>query len=369
MLTAQDMQNRISDYLGGDVTGKVGLREIRSSIRDSLDEFALAHAWPQYLYEKIITVPAAYQTGTVAYTASTRTLVLSGGTFPTWAATGGVVRFNNVHSRVQTRTDGTTLVLESDTAPTSDVAAGEAFYLYRDSFVLDVRTHMINRVFGYAPSQELQYWPPHRWHEVSEAFNVYNRTGRLLYYTMLGDPANFGLQRIQFAPPVATEEVVLRVQMKRLPRAIAFWLEETGTVSVAATTTVTGSGTAFTAAMVGSVIRISNSAVKKPSDLDGDYPYVEERRITAYASATSITVDSAFSSTQSGVLYSISDPIDVEETIMRRAFFYCCIKNLSDRKETKVLAERRALYEEELEMAKGAAFRPLQRNYADGVMA
>jgi hypothetical protein len=70
----------------------------------------------------------------------------------------------------------------------------------------------------------------------------------------------------------------------------AFVLPVTGTASIAGTTTVTGTGTAFlTAFIVGDEIVINN----------------EKRRVVAIASDTSITVDVAFNTTIAGATIGI----------------------------------------------------------------
>jgi hypothetical protein len=60
--------------------------------------------------------------------------------------------------------------------------------------------------------------------------------------------------------------------------------------------------------MVGSIIRIG-TADKHPDTLGSMNPYVDEARITAVASSTSLTVDKALSA--SGVKYVITDPVDM----------------------------------------------------------
>jgi hypothetical protein len=80
---------------------------------------------------------------------------------------------------------------------------------------------------------------------------------------------------------------------------------DTGTVSIsAAGTAVTGSGTTFTSAMVGRFIRFNGEA--------------EQYRITAYGSATGITVETYLGSTSlSGVTYVITDERKALPTLFR----------------------------------------------------
>ena len=116
----------------------------------------------------------------------------------------------------------------------------------------------------------------------------------------------------------------------RRPRRLTMESYSTGTVTVsAASTTVTGSGTVWTTAMEGSVIRLSNDAISLPTDLAGSNPYGVERTIKLVSSATQLTVDESIGSAFAAVKYQISDPIDIEDGAMLEAYFRCCEKHLA----------------------------------------
>ena len=96
----------------------------------------------------------------------------------------------------------------------------------------------------------------------------------------------------------------------------------------AGSTTVTGTGTSWSAGLhQGAILRVSSSSQRLPTSLVGVRqdnllnPYVAQRTIVKVNSATSITVDASIDTTYTGVMYTISDPIDLETTSMMTAFF------------------------------------------------
>jgi len=97
-----------------------------------------------------------------------------------------------------------------------------------------------------------------------------------------------------------------------------------GTVSgTAASTDLTGAGTAWDSSMVGSVIRLSASAKLAPTSLVGTNPAAFETVVAAVVSATELTLSDPLPATFSGVKYEISDPIDIRVEVMENAFLAC----------------------------------------------
>jgi hypothetical protein len=118
---------------------------------------------------------------------------------------------------------------------------------------------------------------------------------------------------VQYEPNTAEG---LRFFYRRFPRRIKYSDSSTGTVSNSGTTvTLAGTGASFSSEMVGSVIRFGTSTTK-PSGVRGLNPWQEQRIITAYTDANTVTVDSAPSSTFSGVKYVVSDPLDLRPTMI-----------------------------------------------------
>lgn len=154
------------------------------------------------------------------------------------------------------------------------------------------------------------------------------------WYAVGPDPNRYGQMAmyVQYEPNTAEG---LRFFYRRFPRRLKYSDISTGTVSTSGTTvTLTGPGSpseassaSFSSDMVGSVIRFGTSSTK-PSGVRGLNPWVEQRIITAYTDANTVTVDSAPSATFSNVKYVVSDPVDLRPTMIE-AFLRGCEWKLS----------------------------------------
>lgn len=146
------------------------------------------------------------------------------------------------------------------------------------------------------------------------------------WYAIGPDPNRYGQMAmyVQYEPNKAEG---LRFFYRRFPRRIKYSDSSAGTVSSSGTTiTLSGSGASFSSEMVGSVIRFGTSAVK-PSGVRGLSPWQEQRIITSYTDANTVTVDSA-PSAYSNVKYVVSDPLDFRPTMLE-AFLRGCEWKLS----------------------------------------
>lgn len=362
MLTALDALRRGLNFLGGNVDGGTPndstVRDVKAAIIDALAELGAVHEWNYLVDERAVTFPEPYDTGTIAYTATTRTLTLTSGTWPTWAAQG-VVHIDNAHCKVERRSSSSVLILEEATAPSADVDAGTSYTLYRDQYPLPEGTQAIAAPFIDGQELPLEWIEPGQWYRAASSHTT-EGGGQPRFYTVLADPDNYGRVALTVAP-YPDQTYTLRFQRRRLPRNLRFWEVNAGTVAVTADgTTVTGTGTAFTSAMAGSIIRLSDDATNYPDPLD-EYP-AEEAAIKTYTSATVVDIAGTFSQTLSGVRYVISDPIDLDEVSMLDAFQACVMKNLA-RTRTHKAEERDRLednYNEELKSAKARDNRTMQ---------
>ena len=191
-------------------------------------------------------------------------------------------------------------------------------------------------------------------------------TGTLRYYTIQEAPDLYGSMAL-FPWPPADEDATNDFIYKRRPRTLRYTGHDAsdyaGTITVTAgSDTVAGSGTSFSSDHVGSILRISSSS-SRPTGIEGDNPYVEERSIKAVASATSLTLDAAVTTSRSSVKYVITDPVDIGQ-VAHNAFLrlvekhLAILRNLKDRTSIELLAER------ELQAAKGADSRVRERRVA-----
>ena len=305
------------------------LRAARNAVIKAYRDLQLSHGWSYYQRRQPIHAEAAYRTGTIAYDhtggASERLVTLSDGTWPANAARGAMV-IDGVHYLVAERLGDTTVTLGANSNPGADIAAGESYLWYRDTYPLPVNFHRA-RLVGETNSST-------SWRELVYRDQASVRSLHMegypttpsdpIWYAIGNDGDYLGAMSLMLVPaPLAA--TTIDIVYDTHPRALTTYKEATGTVSVSAgATAVTGSGTAFSSAHVGAVIRFTTSTTLEPTGPAGHVdgvtnPFLVQRVITAVASATSLTIDSAVSATTTltAVKFVISDPIDVEPITMR----------------------------------------------------
>jgi hypothetical protein len=292
--------------------------------------------------------------------ASERLVTLTSGTWPTWARYGTLL-VDGKHCKVATRESGSLLTLDAVTNPGEDIAAGTAYQLYRSVYPLPNGFRRIGTILDPTSVDALFYVTPN---EIVEEHIVDVVPGTPRRWTLRGLSADYpGQVAIEFHPPPA-EARTYEFLYANEGRDLLLPLElDAGTVSVdSGGTTVTGSGTGFTADCVGAVIRFSASTTIKPTALWAQNPYVHQAYITARASSTSLTIDTAAPSALSGVQYIISDPIDVEPNAMMTYFLAKCEYELAKllREPAKELAAMRERLRMELREAAGADGRRIE---------
>lgn len=362
LTTYKDLIEHAIDFLGGNV---IAQRDAKRAVLDAYREFMLAHQWSYlYSYFKIVT-NASYNTGTIAYvhtgSANERELTLTSGTWPTWAASGYVVISNQAY-KVSARISSTILQLSVNNNPGADVASGTSYTLFQDTYPLPFLVLSMDNMCGADNAGYLVYCHPR---EAIEMKLGSISPAQPACFTVVMDPMNMGGIAVRLSPP-PDNLYQYDVTCHRRPRPLIFDDYATGTVSVTGTA-ITGSGTAFTSAMVGSVIRVSANATDPPTSLIGATPYADERVITAFTSATSLTVDSAFTNALTGVKYSISDPVDIEDGVMLVAFKRCVEKMIDVSKRSKTSEKSEQIYRAALMQAREADARHFGRQSALGL--
>ena len=280
-----------------------------------------------YLYTRhTFATNAPYSTGTIAYTEASRTVTLTGGTWPSNAEDFQIVfsaaPFTNVPYRIESRESDTTLTLHANMTPGQDIAAGTSYTLPRACYDLPSDFRQIGYLLDTVNQHQLQFVDP----DVNEELNIfyYDSTDTPWQYTILPHVRNPSELGLWLTPPPASIRVY-QFLYNRQPRSLRYERETDGTIAVTAgSPTVTGTGTAFAAGMVGSVLRIGTST-KAPSAAIGSpsadtIPYVEEHRIKDVTDATTLTLHDNVSASATAAKYTISDPIDMEPGAMLTAF-------------------------------------------------
>jgi hypothetical protein len=311
--TFRDVIQHGIDYLGGAPQDAVA-RDLRGAAMAALDHLGNLRRWNAYLKQGRTILSAPYETGTIQYTHSpNRLLVLTGGTWPAWAANATIVISGRPHISVA-RLDDTTLMLHRTLNPGADVAAGTSFKLIQDIHP--------------APEDFLELADPKLGGSLWRLRRVTaEELWRLRHQqVMVGDPAYFAIgqyplemgRKAIFLWPAPQSDMDLDYAYHGKPRALrwtGYEAEATlGTVSATGgSTSVTGTGTGFKASMAGAVIRFGTNSTTVPTGLDGISPYAEQAIIGYVQSTTSLFLASAPENSASGVKYIISDPIDVPD--------------------------------------------------------
>lgn len=323
VLTYQDFVDRLLDGPFGQLErdGR-NMRLARRAVLRAYRDLPGFHPW-NYLQRRGQLTTVAQQTSTLTYDhtggASERLVTLADAIFPTDAQYYSLLvgtRIYRIHKYLST----TTAQLREDTNPGADVASGTACTLYRAIYPAPVGLRRVSDFVDLTNGDVIT--------GISNAmmvnFLISSYTPQTeLCFTVRNTGSTIGGIDFEFAPP-PSDETTYEYAYESIGRPLRVERELRGSVTVSSgSTTVTGTGTQFGNLHIGSIIRFSdNSQANSPSPDEGnieiDNPYVAQRTITAVASTTSLTIDSAISSatTYTDVKYVISDPLDVDASSM-----------------------------------------------------
>jgi hypothetical protein len=279
-------------------------RDIRKAIHHAYDELTTIRDWAYYHVHGRIVLQAPYSEGTV--TSSGSTVTLTGGTWPSWAASGAYLKVGEEITRVASRTSNTVLVLDSS-LPFKEDVTDELYTLYRSVYPLPADFRNLDE-----PSDEYNWWSglyvtPDQAMKIAR---VSSATGEPYHWTLIKDPNSAGWAIQVVGYPTGTQ--TLDFTYRRTARPIRFSGHEAavrqGTIARSATA-VTGAGTAFSEALVGSVLRVGD-ATNIPGPIESLTPWVSEAKITAVANATGLTTDVS-GTVAASTRYLITDPMDI----------------------------------------------------------
>ncbi len=279
-------------------------RDIRTAVQRAYQELGWIKDWEYHQQTARVVIEPAWQ-GTVTFDATTRTVTRSvGDPFPAGAAYC-FIRINDVIAKVATRTSSSVLVLDSVMTYPENFDTAVTALLYRTLYPLPTDFRNLDK-----PIDE-HSWSAFSYVSQDEAMKierVLDAQGPQAYWTVTRDDQTGGWAIRIIGYPARLETIDFTY--RRSPRTLRYSGHEAnsraGTIT-AAGTAVTGSGTAFTSAMIGSVLRVGTPSAS-PETLAGLNPYVSEAKITAVSSATALTVDKSV--TASAAKYLITDPVD-----------------------------------------------------------
>lgn len=331
LLTYQDSLEHLEGFTNSG-TADSERRDFRSAVLGAYSDIASRYDWLYFHTELDIRLDAAYGTGSIQYTNSTRQVTLTNGTWPTNAVEGRI-KINDVRYPIEERISDTVLTLPTSVNPGRDIAASTEYTWLRTSYTL--------------PADFKNMDPPHTetsYHSITPVSldgilgferHVKASANPPQWFAVGADPLRYGQMAlyVQYEPQTAEG---LRMWYRRYPRKLKYTGGETassaGTVYVSGNEVI-GTETSFKSDMVGSVIRFGDST-NKPTGVRGLNPYSEQRVIKSVNSATSVTLDSSASTVSAGSKYVVSDPIDLRPTMVE-AFFRGCEWKLSLSRRTQ----------------------------------
>lgn len=338
-LTAQDIQERLIRMVGGRASPETVI-DIRQAIRQALRTVSASHNWPYYHDYLHLTTNATYTTGMITYTASNRTAILAGGTYPTWA-NQGVLIVDGKHARIVTRNSGTSVVLDSDDAPSSNYTGSYTLYQYQFTLPTNDNIYRVGKL-QVDQSNWIEYIPP-AFFETEARYRYMTTGGRPRWFTISRDRLNTG-QKVLSLWPYPTTELRIRMGYIRHPRDILVWDYQNGQVETdSGSTSVIGTNTAFSSIHEGAVIRTYSDRTNIPTGYDGAYPPVDEAVIDEVLDATHLDTKASLTTTQEDVSFTISDLVDVDNTILYDVVSQCA--RLEFCKLQRINPKLQAMYE------------------------
>jgi hypothetical protein len=125
--------------------------KIKQLVNDAQDRLAKDFKTSQWYWRRAqININAAYDTGTITLTNGSANVVIAGGTWPSWAGSAKL-RYNNQLLDIESRTDGTTVVLTNTW--NADTVAGAAYVVFQDTYDLP------ENFFEFGRIMQGQAWP------------------------------------------------------------------------------------------------------------------------------------------------------------------------------------------------------------------
>ena len=264
--TYADAIEHVSAYLGKDVS-RYGASAVRRAIQSALLELPSHHDWTYYQTAGRVVTAAPYNSGSVAYTESTRAVTLTGGTWPAWAAYG-LLRIGQVYYEIETRDSGTQLTLKEATTPGENLAAGTTYELVRDTYPLpsDFVTGGTILVAG-----ESTFLRPRTLQDLIAARRTNDGPAKPEYHATVTGQLRDGKLAVTLFP-APDQRYALDFGYRRRPRDLVVESQAAGTVTVTSgSAVVAGQGTAFSARHVGTIFRAGADA-KPPTGAPGMLP-------------------------------------------------------------------------------------------------
>lgn len=318
-------------------------KDIRTALQRAYREVSTLKDWQYFQTHGRIVFNPRWE-GSVSYDADTLTITReTGDPFPLYAASCNL-RINDSIVRISKRVGNNTLLVDPVVKFPYDLLSPTPAVLYQSLYPLPEDFRNIDTPADPNSGTYFTYVEPDIAMKLESTFDL---QGPPNAWTVVKDPYSSSWAIKVIGYPIIVQS--LDFTYRRLPRGIRISGHEgsarAGTVTCSGTSVV-GTGTAFTAAMVGSVIRFG-TASSMPDSLGSMSPYEAEAVITAVSSATGLTVDSPVTAT--GAKYLVTDIVDMPDS-MHNAMLSCAEYWLSRLRGTKP-DNAFAMYQRDLRLA------------------
>lgn len=361
-VTIQDMMLHLLDWVGAD-GGDRDRASCKRALMAAVRQWSSERTWNFYKRTGRLVTMAPFTTGTVTVDvtggAYERMVTLSSGTWPDWAPRG-VLRINNVGYEVEAKKSATILTLRAETVPSVDITVPVGFALYRQSYTLP---EDFDRAADPFSDWRLRSADAR---ELVGLQRVSFQSGTPTAFAVVGDPDVPGRLAIMLYPAPDGEQSIDYLYQRRLPLPVIENVDD-GTCSVVyQSRTVSGSGTSWSSSMVGAVIRFSPDGNETPTDFAGANPAAFEAIVESVTNGQEIIIDRDAPQSLTGVRYSISSRIDVEDGPSLVAFQRLAEMQLAVLRPNKDRVSPRGLYQEALSVACRVDSKTFERKVVGG---
>lgn len=366
-LTFADAVDHVLDQVTGADSSPRNRRQAVRAVLDAYHELPARRRWRYYWRPDTIQTVGRQNTGSIAYdyTGGTyeRMVTLTGATWPTDVDTYAI-NIATARYGIEAYKDSTTITLRETDCPTADIASGTAFAIVKDTYPLPSTLRSIDYLYDVnAPGRMLPQVQPD---DIMRERRLVRTSAVPLMYAVYRDERYASGMALHFAPS-CTSVRTYQFYAQYWPLELKVLNYNKGTATTTAdSTTVSGSGTAWTSDMVGAVMRFTgDSDTSLPTPLMGEIdknrlnPYTMQRVIRSVESTTSLTLEQSADQSLTGTGYTISSRVDIEPGAMRNAFLRGCEAFFSPQ-DRKGRQERLAEYERALQHAMYADQRSIE---------
>jgi len=335
IMTLQDAVNRLLLEFALDENQGRGRQLARMAANDAYsDILAATSRWTWYDRTFLLHCNAPYSTGTIAYdhTGGTyeRQLTLTAGIWPSWAIDGTVV-IDDKYYEVEQRIDDSVITLRESACPPDNVDSGTSYRLDRYRFDLPDDFASVMEAWDISNDCALAITPGAPTANLS--FFIGKSPAQPRFGTVTASGGVVGRLKFFLSPP-PDAAIQINIAYVARPRQMQIEVASAGTASgssggIAITTTKN----VFTSAMKGSVLRLSSDAATPPTGPTGYQkaynPAAFESIIVRVIDSTHAHVADPLPQAFSGVLYTISDPVDIAPDSMSSAYVACAKHRMS----------------------------------------